>query len=454
MSALRPNQRERAPSRAGAAGPPTSQPNGILNGIIDPTKTGQYPVILSDTLLGGTQTDVFTAVQYNHKPQPLSSDAATTPSTLKPATPGNESNFQLSLEDSDGGKYSYSGTRTTDKSQYVLYFDAAKKAFILDRIDSTFHMNLTRTPNNTDPEALREQFQHLDTSPTPSPPEPVQGARKATAAGTKPTAKAAAKPSVKQSSLKNSNAAATNAITRKQGPSTPAGQTKPDKKKEAKVVQLALPQNNRPPEPKTTTAPAETTTTATTATTTKRDKDKDKDKDTDKDKRSRRQEQEEDEDDDEDDEDIGLTIEYPDEPPRSRGGGGADFSPAFPAQRLTVRRFSEFLRDSEADDADGESEPEEDGFKLPSPVNNRHAPYHHAGDDNEEDDEDEEDEFEDVHVAPAGGQQQHQRHQAEQMDVDAGVEDELDLEAELEDALEQAANSGDAGEESEVSEED
>lgn len=64
MSALRPNQRERASSRAGATGgPPTSHPNGILNGIIDPTKTGKYPVILSDTLRGGTQTDVFTAVR-------------------------------------------------------------------------------------------------------------------------------------------------------------------------------------------------------------------------------------------------------------------------------------------------------------------------------------------------------------------------------------------------------
>lgn len=52
MSALRPNHREKAAPKG-----------GTLNGLIDPTKTGKYPVILSDTLLGRTQKDVFTAVR-------------------------------------------------------------------------------------------------------------------------------------------------------------------------------------------------------------------------------------------------------------------------------------------------------------------------------------------------------------------------------------------------------
>lgn len=51
MSALRPNHREKAAPKAAG------------NGLIDPTKTGKYPVILSDTLLGRTQKDVFTAVR-------------------------------------------------------------------------------------------------------------------------------------------------------------------------------------------------------------------------------------------------------------------------------------------------------------------------------------------------------------------------------------------------------
>ncbi|CRK31548.1 hypothetical protein BN1723_018459, partial [Verticillium longisporum] len=83
---------------------------------------------------------------------------------LKPETPGTKDNFELSYSDA-GGTYGYAGTRSTDSNQYVLYFDEAKKAFILDRVDSTFNMNLTRTPETTDPERLRQQFEHLDTSP-------------------------------------------------------------------------------------------------------------------------------------------------------------------------------------------------------------------------------------------------------------------------------------------------
>ncbi|CRK17325.1 hypothetical protein BN1723_011261, partial [Verticillium longisporum] len=162
-----------------------------------------------------------------------------------------------------------------------------------------------------------------------------------------------------------------------------------------------------------------------------------------------------DEDDDEDDDDdFGLTVEYPDEPANARSG--TEFSPAFPAQKIAFRRFSEFLRDSEADDADGESDQEEDrgieGFKLPSPVNDEGQQQQQQQQQQYEDSEDEEynQMFEDVDRAPAQQQQTYVQQEAH-----AGHDDDdMDLEAELEDALEQAANSGDAGEESEVSEED
>ncbi|EEY14588.1 conserved hypothetical protein [Verticillium alfalfae VaMs.102] len=155
MSALRPNQREKAASKHGSSGIAAGLANGIANGLIDPTKLGKYPVLLSDTLLGRTQKDVFTSVRYNHKPQ-LSSDQAPALARLKPETPGTRDNFELSYSDA-GGTYGYAGTRSTDSNQYVLYFDDAKKAFILDRVDSTFNMNLTRTPETTDPERLRQQ---------------------------------------------------------------------------------------------------------------------------------------------------------------------------------------------------------------------------------------------------------------------------------------------------------
>ncbi|KAG7100995.1 hypothetical protein HYQ44_019476 [Verticillium longisporum] len=141
---------------------------------------------------------------------------------------------------------------------------------------------------------------------------------------------------------------------------------------------------------------------------------------------------------------------------------GTEFSPAFPAQKIAFRRFSEFLRDSEADDADGESDQEEDrgieGFKLPSPVNDEGQQQQQQQQQQYEDSEDEEynQMFEDVDRAPAQQQQQQQTYVQQEAHAghDDDDDDDMDLEAELEDALEQAANSGDAGEESEVSEED
>ncbi|KAK1731610.1 RNA polymerase II transcription elongation factor-domain-containing protein [Colletotrichum acutatum] len=344
MSALRPNHREKALPKN-------------LNGLIDPTKTGKYPVILSDTLLGRTQKEVFTSVRYNHKPE-LASEPAT--ARLKPETPGSKSSFDLSFPDGNNGMYGYAGTRTMDDNQYVLYFDPNRKAFILDKVDSTFHMNVTRTPTNDNPETLRQQFEQLDTSITATPE-----VRKPATAEAKDKDKSPAKPVSKATGPKRPSASS----NKKARPPPPP-----------KNITLALPTNDE---------------------------------------------------DDDDDDDFGLTIEYPDEQKNKR----ADFSPAF-APNIQVRSFSDFLRDSEADDADGESDLEERdfaNFNLPSPMNGqqRQQQQHH--------DQDEDAEGE-----------------VEQMDVDSepDFEDALedDLEAELEKELE-AANSGDA-EESEVSEED
>ncbi|TIC96070.1 hypothetical protein CH35J_008695 [Colletotrichum higginsianum] len=376
MSALRPNHREKAAPKTGAA-----------NGLIDPTKTGKYPVILSDTLLGRTQKEVFTAVRYNHKPE-LSSEPAT--ARLKPETPGSKSDFDLSFPDGNNGMYGYAGTRTMDDNQYVLYFDPARKAFILDKVDSTFHMNVTRTPSSDNPESLRQQFEQLDTSIT------------VTSEAHNPTEKdkPAAKPAAKASGPKRPSASSNKAAAKPR---------KPTATKKSEPIHLALPTNDAPPAPQKSTTPAPT-----------------------KKKESTRKAAGSDDEEDDDDDDFGLTIEYPDENKNKK----PDFSPAF-APNIQVRSFSDFLRDSEADDADGESDLEERdfaNFNLPSPMNGQ---------------------------AQQQQQQQHDQYQdhdgeAEQMEVDSepDFEDALedDLEAELEKELE-AANSGDA-EESEVSEED
>ncbi|KAK2032974.1 hypothetical protein LX32DRAFT_140324 [Colletotrichum zoysiae] len=386
MSALRPNHREKAASKSGAA-----------NGLIDPTKTGKYPVILSDTLLGRTQKEVFTAVRYNHKPE-LASEPGT--ARLKPETPGNKSDFELSFPDGNNGMYGYAGTRTMDDNQYVLYFDPARKAFILDKVDSTFHMNVTRTPSNDNPESLRQQFEQLDTSITATP----EVRKPAAAADDDRRDQPSAKPAAKASSGPKRPSASSNKAAAKP--------RKPAAAKKSEPIHLALPTNDAPPAPAKPAAPA-------------------------KKKETTRKAAGSDDEEDDDDDDFGLTIEYPDEHKNKR----ADFSPAF-APNIQVRSFSDFLRDSEADDADGESDLEERdfaNFNLPSPMNGQaqqqeHNHQHHFHNDQYHDQDDDADQME-VDSEP---------------DFEDALED--DLEAELEKELE-AANSGDA-EESEVSEED
>ena len=215
----------------------------------------------------------------NHKPR-LSSDDAPSRARLKPSLPGKSDSYDLSFNDGDG-TYAYAGSRNLDGNQYVLHFDPNRKAFILDRVDSTFNMNVTRVPGNSDPGKLSRQY------------PPLEAARKS----------APKKTQAKDAQRK------------------PAAKKKPPKDE---ALSLPQPEKAKPkPQQKRTNDVEE----------------------------------------EEDDDDGGLLVEYP-------GGNNSrtDFSPAFPPPR----RFDDFMdkRDSEADDADGESDDEIDmDFKLPSPVN-------------------------------------------------------------------------------------
>ncbi|PFH62764.1 hypothetical protein XA68_11987 [Ophiocordyceps unilateralis] len=383
--------------------------------LIDPTARGKYPVILGDGMLGKTSNDIFTGVRYNHKPS-LSSADAPAHARLKPSQPGKTTSYDLSYNDG-GAAYAYAGTRTIDTDQFVLHFDPDRKAFILDRIDSTFNMNLTRLPGTSDSAKLARQYPHLDAqrsseakpaaadskphapspappaaSPAPPPPPPPASAPPSRPAG---SGNASAK-SAKTSTAKGSTAksAAVHPPRRKAD------------KPQQKAVGLSLPKPEPtpppppPPPPKTKAPP----------------------------KPAQR-----DEDEDEDDGDGGLLVEYP-------GGNNTtakmtDFSPAFPPPR----RFDDFMdqRDSEGD-ADEESDGELDlDFKLPSPVNN----------------------------PPPGASGNLQRRNQSDSTADAGAADDAasadmedDLEKELENAFEDLANSQegtpDGGDESEISEED
>lgn len=295
----------------------------------------------------------------NHKPT-LSSAEAPDRARIKPSVPGKTTSYDLTYTDDDES-YAFTGTRSTDDDQYVLYFDPARQVFVLDKVDSTFNMNLTRMPGSSDADELSRRFPHLEVDPVKDSIN-VKGPAQSS------------KPSL---ASKTASAPAKRKIE-KQPPKS-----------------LAMPAAAPP-----TSAP--------------------------KPKPKKRDEEEEEEEDEEDD--I-LAVEYPEGP--SNFAKQNDFSPAFPTQR----RFDEYMnqRESEADDADGESDDEIDmDFKLPSPVNNK---QNGDADEEEHDEAAEEDENDDDGAA-------------------------IDLEGDLEDALanafEDLANSQEEGrdDESEISEED
>lgn len=257
----------------------------------------------------------------NHKPE-LSSDAAPNEAKLKPS-PSDDDTFNLSFYE-NGGKYAYNGTRSAKENQYVLIFDPERKAFVLHRMDSMFHMNLTRTPYNSDAQELKEKYPHIDSNVRPTTD--------------KKTGKAAA-----GKARETTNKKASADSKKKEAPAAKAEAPET----EAKSSQQSQANKDKPKKQQRNRSPAES------------------------------------EDDDEDG-DGGLLVEYPDPAP-SAPARGQDFSPAFPT---AIRRFSEFVRDEgpesdedadaeydeedilgeEDDDVSGEGGEGGTGFKLPSPV--------------------------------------------------------------------------------------
>jgi hypothetical protein len=269
-------------------------------------------------------------------------------------------------------------------------------------------MNLTKTPNNSDVESLRQEFPQLEIQSS----KPA-GQSKAATSKSKELA----------SALKKSN----------------DGSRKAEKEKSVSLT-LPDPTISTPPAPKPAAAAAPSSSSSSK-------------------RRNRSPELESEE--ESDDDDGGLTIEYPGGEPPSVYRPQTNFSPAFPTQM--GRRFSDFVRDAgddeDDDDADaefeapkhhhngyGQYEEEEDddddddhrgsaieNFKLPSPVNN-HRQMQQYGDSGSY-----------GGGAPAFGSD---------ADGDADLDLEADLEAELEREFQKASGELDMDSESSVSEED
>ncbi|KAK0723893.1 RNA polymerase II transcription elongation factor-domain-containing protein [Apiosordaria backusii] len=394
---------------------------------IDPTKVGKYPVILSPELLGKPSKETYTGIRYNHRPT-LSSDTAPNTAHLKKSA--KDGSYNLGFDDK-GDRYQYNGVRTTEDGNYALIFDPKRQAFILHRVDSMFHMNLTRTPTDN-VETLRVKFPQLEiknsgsSAAAASKPPPTH--TKGKVAVLRAPASTKAKPAAKSAAAKNTPAAngkgkgnvgkkAAEALTLPDPKALtlpdPKALTLPDPK--AAPLTLSLPMPSIPEKKREPPPPPP-----------KKKIDDDED------------------DEDDDDDDFGLTIEYPDAKPPPPPS-------SYPAASLN-RRFSEFGKGGYKEEE--EHDPEE-GFR-------------HFQQLREEDDEDEEYDFEEVvptQSAPVSSYNSQPRPPVDEPEVytfDDGddSEEEADtdpmngvLEAELEAAFGEIEQE-DKGGESEVSEEE
>lgn len=445
--------------------------------LIDPTTKGNYPVILGDGLLGKTSNEIFTGIRCkllpasegnkgnertalliptasaadNHKPSFPTSDAR-----LKPSLPGKTTSYDLNFSNADG-TVGFAGTRSTDDGDYVLYFDPERKAFILDKVDSTFNMNLTRMPGNSNPDELRRRFPHLE-SGGPSQktadkksapgkdkdkpkPAATKGDDKSITVSTKDVQKKVDKKPLDKKALdkkvfvekKPPPIEKKPAVEKKPLDKKPAVEKKPVEKKPVEKKPV------KPMEKKPLSGVAKKLTLQKTMEKTLEKKifermqmEKKLPKKVElalpvpeppKPEEPKSRKKKDDDDDEEDDDDDGdLLIEYPgaENPPRQ-----THFSPAFPAPR----RFEDFMdqRESELEEEDGvmDEDPDVD-FKLPSPVKNASQDKSEPMDVDEEEEDEEPEEVQ-------GGQQ------AAEATNDA-ADFELDLEQELENAFEKLEN--------------
>ncbi|KAJ4298525.1 hypothetical protein N0V88_003555 [Collariella sp. IMI 366227] len=388
--------------------------------IIDPTKAGKYPVILSDALLGKASKETYTGVRYNHRPA-LSSDAA--PHTARLKKSAKDDSYNLGFDD-QGNRYQYNGVRTTDDGNFVLIFDPARKAFVLHQVDSTFHMNLTRTPTDSNVDSLRKQFPHLEVKSSIPAARGQKGKGAAKAGAGKATAGKAKD-------------------VRKTAGEAPKANKKP--------VTLTLPDLNA----------------ASSASPPSQQIQKQLDTPAEPERKPKRRalspvESEEEED---DDDDGGLTVEYPGGNP-SAFQPPSGFSPAFPV--AVTRRFSEFARDIER-------ESEEDEFNNNNNNNNNNnknqltGGYEYREDSEEEGyeegdefDGEEEDEptqqlpppkpFNNLEVPAPAEPDRYTFDNGDDSDAD-GDDDVMDLEAELEREFDKVVNGGNDSDSS-VSEEE
>lgn len=151
----------------------SSAPTPAPAGLIDPTKQGEYPILLGDKLRGKepAQNDRFVSIKYNHKAK------AAPPRQKSTITPSSASQdlFKLTIQDgspgTDNATSTYRGSvdpasllSDGDLNHLVLVFDPKRKAFILEPVSAQLHFNLRSAPGKTNKQ-VAEQYPQLDLLP-------------------------------------------------------------------------------------------------------------------------------------------------------------------------------------------------------------------------------------------------------------------------------------------------
>ncbi|CCU82048.1 putative member of EAF superfamily [Blumeria hordei DH14] len=144
---------------------------------------GEYPIVLSDALLGRATNTQNTAID----------SYSTIPRRLAPS--GEKANsFSLSFpENSDN--LSYQGERSSAQEQYILIFNADKEQFVLHRVDSNFDMKRVCSSSSKKPTGLRTQSSRYDSSTKHQPAAlPKKSLKRALDAAADPVGQNAKKP--------------------------------------------------------------------------------------------------------------------------------------------------------------------------------------------------------------------------------------------------------------------
>jgi conserved oligomeric Golgi complex subunit 8 len=147
----------------------STPPTGMM---IDPTKQGEYPILLGDKLArkDGADATTFINITYNHK----SKSATAHQRTKITRSPISRDIYNLAITDKAGNaeqttlEYKYKGSidpsmpvQGSEARNLVLVFDPNRKAFILEPVSSSLHFNLRSAPGKN--KELIDQYEQLHT---------------------------------------------------------------------------------------------------------------------------------------------------------------------------------------------------------------------------------------------------------------------------------------------------